>query len=115
MGQRVILEAPTKTINPLNIREHWRVRAKRVKRERTHTAMMLMGRKLPPLPVDIHMVRLSPGTLDDDAVPGAFKGIRDEIAAWFNLDDRDKRLRFTYGQAKGKLGVQITIGERNDA
>lgn len=108
------IEAPIKTVNPLNIRELWQQRSARVKKERRFTAIALMGKKLPPLPWVVTMTRLSPGTLDDDAVPGAFKGIRDEIAAWIQLKDNDPRITWRYAQAKGKLGVRIEIGERDE-
>lgn len=77
-------------------------------------------------PISVLMVRVSPGTLDDDNIRGAFKAIRDGIADAVGSDDRNPLIVWEYGQRKGKpavrvggrvvalaeYGVEITITER---
>lgn len=116
-GFSVALDIPT--INPLNVREHFRVRAARVasERGRLHMEFIYRGLKPPPLPVIVRLVRLSSGTLDDDAVPAAMKGIRDQLAVWLGLpvtkrgiaDDRDPRVSWTYGQEQIRRGERAAI------
>jgi len=50
----------------------------------------------------IRMIRISPGTLDDDNLRGAFKAIRDGIAKFFGVNDGDQaRWQWEYDQEKG--------------
>lgn len=105
------IEIPIKTVAGLNAREFWAVRAARVKKERR--AGKLMGRALVAavgLPVVLTMTRLSAGTLDDDNLLGACKGIRDGLADAYGVDDADPRIKFRYAQAKcprGQYGVRV--------
>lgn len=105
----LVLEVPIKTVSGLNVREHWRVRANRVKAERYAMASCLIGKKLPPLPVTVTFTRLSKGELDDDNLPGAIKAIRDELAAWYGTPDNDRLFKFKYGQEKGLAAVRVEI------
>ena len=71
------------------------------------------------VPHDVHvtLVRIAPGTLDDDNVRGALKAVRDEVAAWIDRDDRDKTLRFDYGQESHGADVyrvRIEIADKFD-
>lgn len=96
----------------LNMREHWRKRAKRVKGERTVSKMAVMANGMPELPVEVTMTRLSSGRLDDDNLQGAFKAVRDGIADAYGIPDNDPRLVWLYGQEKcrrGDFGVRIVL------
>jgi hypothetical protein len=107
---------PLKTVGGLNAREHWRVRSRRVKTERD-TARMLLNRHEPVLPCIVTMIRLSPGALDDDNMQGACKAVRDGVADWLGIDDRDARVTWRYVQEKcprGEFGVRVWIKERNE-
>lgn len=110
------ITAPIRTVSGLNAREHWRVRANRVRRERHETAILLLqavsGKPKPVLPLVVTMTRTSPRMLDCDNLPGAFKAIRDEIASWYQINDNDPRVSWLYRQDKGKLGVIINIEHR---
>jgi hypothetical protein len=90
---------PLRTNNGLNAREHWAARSQRVKKERT-MAWQLVPRIV--LPCEITLVRISPGTLDDDNLRGALKGVRDGIADKFGIDDRDPRVTWVYRQEREK-------------
>ncbi len=103
---------PIKTVAGLNVREHWRARSARVKRERTTAALLTPAS---PLPCVVLLTRLSPGLLDDDNLQGACKAIRDGIADRLGVDDRDPRVTWNYAQercVRGQFGVRVEITGR---
>ena len=81
-----MIRIPLRTVSGMNVREHFRVRAKRVKAERQAVALVLGPQKKPALPIVVTLTRIAPSSgLDpDDNLPSAFKAVRDEIAAWLN-------------------------------
>lgn len=96
---------PIKTVSGMNVREHWAVRAKRVKTERS--VSFLCTKRTPigvPLPVIVTLCRVSPGVLDDDNLRSALKGVRDGIADAYEVADNDPRIRWCYKQEKCKRG-----------
>ena len=99
---RAEVDIPIRTVSEANGREHWAVKAKRVKLHRNTAhrvaAMALKGEK--PLPCVVTLTRVSPRELDDDNLRSALKATRDGIADWLGVDDRDPRIRWEYGQAK---------------
>lgn len=112
---------PLRTGNGLNDRGHWAVKARRVKQERTAVALCwprVSGKKWHvPLPVDVHLTRLSPKgrPMDSDGVQGALKAIRDQVAAELRVDDGQEDLvRFTYSQARGEWGVRVSVFPREE-
>lgn len=126
MTALVTLEWPMTLKSASNLREHWSARHKRVKVQRLTTALMLrangVGSSLalvravratgPEARLVVTLTRVAPRLLDDDNLRGAFKGVRDEVAAFFGLDDGDvARMRCEYQQSKGKpSSVRIEIG-----
>jgi hypothetical protein len=96
-----------------NIREHWRARSSRVKRERQAAHWRMLDAKRPPLPVAVRLVRVAPRSLDDDNLQGVFKAIRDGVADAYGIDDKDKaKIRFTYDQERGaphQYAVRIEV------
>lgn len=75
----------------LNARVHWTKRAARAKKERAIVAVALrqrIGRD--DVPTMCTLARIAPRMLDDDNLAGAFKSIRDEVAAYFGVDDGPK-------------------------
>jgi len=93
--------------------EHWRVRAKRAKDQRTMVAMVLrslVGGPL-PLPLDVEMIRTGPGHLDEPGnLWGSVKHVQDGVADWMGVDDRDKRYTWRVAQTFGGKGVYaVTI------
>jgi predicted Fe-S protein YdhL (DUF1289 family) len=84
-----------------------------VRKEREATAWMLAGQRRPMLPAVVHMTRIAPSNgLDDDSLPASCKGIRDEIAKWLGVDDRDPRVRWEYAQTRGKeWAVLVNVRE----
>lgn len=94
---------PIKTVTGLNAREHFRVRAKRVKAERAATALIVKPFFTPCI---ARLVRLSPAQCDDDNLQGACKAIRDEIAKINGVDDGPNGpITWVYAQEKCKRGT----------
>lgn len=104
-----MIEIPIRTVSGLNVREHWRARSRRVKAERDATAWLLRPVTKPALPCVVMLTRIAPsGGLDDDNLPGALKGVRDQIAAWIGVDDRKREIvRYRYAQRRGKWAVAV--------
>ncbi len=100
---------PIRTAPGMNVREHWAVRSKRVKSEREATGYVLRGCIKPAIPVVVTLTRSAPSNgLDDDNLAGALKGVRDAVAEWLGVDDRDRtRVRYAYEQVRGPWGVFI--------
>lgn len=102
---------PVRTVSGLNVREHWARRHRRVLAERQATAYAC-PKALPPLPVSVTFTRVSVGTLDDDNLRASMKGIRDELARRYGVDDRDVRIQWRYAQRRGKRGqwaVEVAV------
>lgn len=101
---------PIKTVTGLNAREHFRVRAKRVKAERAATALIVKPFFTPCI---VRLVRLSPALCDDDNLQGACKAIRDEIAKINGVDDGPTGpITWVYAQEKckrGTFGVRVEL------
>jgi hypothetical protein len=94
--------------------QRWeKVHRREAAREATTEALSiaLVSQPLPERgPWYVRLVRLSPGELDDDAVPLALKTIRDTIAAALGVDDGDPIVAFTYAQAyRRELGVRVEV------
>ena len=109
----MVIEMPLRTYSAANLREHWSVRARRVRAERRTTFWTLKAAGFKPhLPARITLCRISSGMLDDDNLRSAFKAIRDEIALAYKIPDNDPRLIWDYAQQSCKRGtysVRITL------
>lgn len=106
-----MIVVPIRTVTGLNAREHWAARARRVKKERRITAwaLALSRAAVPQIPCTVLLTRVTPrGTADDDNLSGALKAVRDQIAQWIGVDDRDSsKVRYRYAQKRGPWGVEI--------
>lgn len=103
-----------KTINPLNRREHHFARASRVRREKLATlaALRATGRPM-ALPVVVTLTRISARAMDSDGAVASLKAVRDTVAMYLGVDDRDSpRLVWRYAQERGPMGVRISIWRR---
>lgn len=102
---------PLRTVNPVNIREHWKARVRRVKAERDATAWALIAATKPALPCVVTLTRLAPSNgLDDDSLPVSCKAVRDQIAEWLGVDDKHRHIvRYEYAQRRGEWGVEINF------
>ena len=110
------------TISAANAREHWAVRARRVRAERRAAlwALAQLGRTpaqraeiVARCPV-VRITRLMGPRgreLDDDNLRSALKGLRDEVARWLGADDADKRIVWVYAQQQRaeQWGVRVEV------
>lgn len=107
----ISFDIPGKAESAANLREHWAVRAKRVKGHRTKALL-----KCPPWHggalLVITLTRYGVRRLDDDNLRGALKGHRDGIASRLGLDDGSPLVRWEYAQETcpaGKERVSVTV------
>jgi hypothetical protein len=95
---------------------NWVRRASRVKREKEDTAWYLAKYRRthgkPTVPCSVLLTRVAPSNgLDDDNLTGALKNIRDAVAEWLGVDDRDRdTVRYSYAQRRGLWAVEIAFG-----
>lgn len=98
-----------------NDREHWRVRAKRVKAEKESVGWALRTSAKPELPCIATLTRVAPSNgLDDDNLSGSLKAPRDAIAEWLRVDDKFVSLvEYRYAQRRGReWGVEIDFQQK---
>jgi hypothetical protein len=104
---------PLRLPSAANLREHWRVRHKRVQAQRQLVAIYIGGKPRPTLPVVVTLTRIAPRALDGDNLQSAFKAMRDEVAKWLGVPDNHPSIRWEYGQRRGgvgEYGVVIVVG-----
>ena len=65
--------------------------------------------KAPPAPCDVRIVRVSRSRLDTDNLQGSAKHVRDAVARWLGVDDRDPRVTWHVGQESGATAVRIVV------
>uniref|UniRef100_C5CJN6 Uncharacterized protein n=1 Tax=Variovorax paradoxus (strain S110) TaxID=543728 RepID=C5CJN6_VARPS len=95
---------PVRTVSTANAREHWRRVAERARHQRSTARMVFRIAKAEPvLPCTVLLTRVAPRALDDDNLRGALKSVRDGVADWLGIDDRDPRVKWDYGQRKGPV------------
>lgn len=70
-------------------------------RARVHPATLL--------PLEVRIIRVSFGHVDDDAVIASAKWLRDGIAEGLGIDDGSPLIKFRYGQRHGPKGVHAVI------
>ena len=110
-------ELPIRTRTENNNNEHWRLRWKRAKLQRTTVCQYLQvlwrqGYRL-ELPVAVTLIRIAPRQLDHiDNISSAQKHTKDGVADFFQVDDRTDQLTWTYLQMRGKpkyYGIRIIL------
>ena len=126
----MMVHLPIRITRGQNEREHWAVRAKRVKAERTEARLSVLSalgtmnalRKAcgwatgeSRLPAVVTLTRIAPRPLDDDNAIAGMKAARDGVADALGIDDADPRVTWRYAQAKGtpkEYALTIQIEER---
>ena len=76
------------------------MRATRAARQRSIVALVFRTLRC-AVPCNVRIVRIAPSRLDDDNLARAAKAIRDELASWLGVDDRDERVSWSVAQTKG--------------
>lgn len=110
------IEIPIRTCSEANQREHWASKAKRVKSHRMATAWHLANNRgalsvccavLRERGLLVRLTRIAPRKLDPgDNLNGSMKAVRDEVAKWLGVDDRDGTgVVWDYDQRPGGVGV----------
>jgi hypothetical protein len=100
---------PLRLDSMLNLRLHHMSKHRKVKAQREAAIVVPRGT---PVPCTVQLTRIAPHKLDGDNLQGAFKALRDGIAARLGVDDRDRRVTWLYHQERGKAreyAVRITI------
>jgi hypothetical protein len=106
-----------RTRRGMNDREHPMARHKRVQLEKDHIAWELAQHERthgkPAIPCTVLLMRCGPTNgLDDDNLVSSLKSVRDAVAKWLGVDDRDRqRVRYRYAQRRQvHWGVCIEFG-----
>lgn len=98
---------PLRIVSEANMREHWRKVAQRRKDHRV-TARLVLQQYARPMGetcvVSVMLTRIAPRKLDDDNLQSGFKAARDGVADWLGIDDGSPRIKWRYGQSKGRPG-----------
>ena len=110
-----VVEWPVRLMPLANLREHWAIRSDRAKRHRT-MAKLLASTMLvrPALPCIVTITRLAPRELDSDGLVSSAKNLRDGLADWLGIDDRDPRVEWVVKQEKAGVrtyGVRVEVKE----
>ena len=111
---RVEVDIPIRTQSEANLREHWAVKARRVKLHRDTAYIVIKNalRGAKPLPCTVTLTRISPRLLDDDNLRQAMKATRDGIADWLGVDDRSPLIRWEYAQLKASKYHAVRVEVR---
>jgi len=131
----IIWNLDLKTESEANCSEHWVAKSKRHKTQQFFIRSLFNGeaREI-PMPCEISLIRVSPRFLDaEENLPMAFKWIKDQIGACLFPEkvvlyrkksgkiasnkghaDSDPRVKWKYGQEKGKRqSIRIEIRPLN--
>ena len=90
-GLRLVSEA--------NARGSWHGGASRAARQRSIVALVFRTLRC-AVPCNVRIIRIAPSRLDDDNLARAAKAVRDELASWLGVDDRDPRVSWSVAQTK---------------
>jgi hypothetical protein len=105
----LLFEIPGVLPSALNQRLHWSVKAKQTKAQRDKARLLCPRWSGGPLLV-VELVRVAPRMLDaGDNLSGAFKAIRDGIAARLGVDDGSPLVRWEYGQEACRAGDERVL------
>lgn len=110
-------DIPIKVISEMNWRGHWAERHCRMKKQKDLAyvyCLKHLGRKREwPGEFFITLTRLKgyrQRDYDDDNLRGAFKAVRDGIAAYLGIDDGSERIEWEYYQDKSiRPGIRVEI------
>lgn len=97
---RIEFDVPVRTKNLTNQRTHWAEKYKANDAQKRWVAAKFPRQELRPLLV-VTMTRVSAGTMDDDGLRAALKGIRDGIAIRLGVNDGGPLVEWRYRQEKG--------------
>jgi hypothetical protein len=113
----LVITLPIRLISEANSHQHWRLRQKRAKAQRSIVALRLrepLGSEFRNLrgPVVVTITRVAPRALDLDNAWSSAKHAIDGVADAFGIDDRDPRITWRVEQRRGApktYAVEIRI------
>ena len=108
----MILIDGLRTVPGMNSREHYMSRFRRVRDEKERVGWELKRLlEKPPVPCVVTLTRLAPSNgLDDDNLVGSLKSVRDAVADWIGVDDKDRAtVRYEYAQQRGPWAVGVAF------
>lgn len=107
----MIIEFPLRLGNGGNDRKHWRAADRQKRAEKEATTWILNGQRKPQLPCVVTITRKAPSNgVDRDNLIACAKYVRDSVAAWVGVDDKDEsQVAYAYEQERGPWGVRIEI------
>lgn len=111
-GAAIVAVLPIRAHSTLNAREHWAVRSRRAKSHRETAHWALKSNAAPALPCVVTLTRVAPRDLDTDNLAASMKNVRDGVADWLGVDDRDARVTWRCEQRRGKpheYAVEVNI------
>lgn len=116
-GWSITLTLACAVTSEANSRSHWTVKLRRKEIQCEALAKALRGAVLsehtPPLPVRVTWTRIGRQLQDDDNLANSFKGLRDALAKWLQVDDGDTgSVSWAYRQESGEPGVVVRIENR---
>lgn len=88
----------------------WVAERTRQQRSATRETLLTMAGERPELPVVVSITRIAPDEgIDDDNLGGACKHVRDGVADWLGVDDRDPRVRWHVASERGPWGTRVAV------
>lgn len=108
----VTISIPLRLPSMANARLHWAVRHRIVANQRAVVRAHLMREIVPELPVSVTLIRIGPQKLDFDNAVNSFKGVVDEIAACYGVDDGGDAIEWRYAQEIGAYGMRVVVEKR---
>lgn len=106
---------PIRLVSEANARGSWHGGASRAASQRRAVTQALRGQpEHPALPVTVRIVRAAPRALDDDNLARSAKAVRDAVASWLGVDDRDFRVSWVYAQRRASgYAVEVEVSARS--
>lgn len=118
MSEEIMLSVtlPIRLGNGHNDRTNPYMSRERHRREKDVVRTALAGLDLPPLPVIVRIVRVSPYVVkpDLDNVIASAKWVRDAIAETFDVDDGDSLIDWEYGYSNGHWRVNLVFWSKGE-
>ena len=109
-----VVEIPgLRLVSEANERGHTRAKARRVASQRAAVAAVLRAMVGDPsrigLPMVVCFIRVARQSLDSDNAAGSCKSVRDGVADWVGVNDRDPRITWHVCQEKGPAGLRVEL------
>lgn len=109
----MIVDIPgLRLVSEANAHEHHWLRVRRATAHHEAVALHLRARRAPAPPATVTITRLAPASLDSDNLQGSAKHVRDAVAKWLRVDDRDPRVTWRVAQERSRpriYGVRLDV------